>query len=71
MNAVRDLLKSGKTVIGTAGSPSVHTGMLADAGFDFLLFDTQHSPVETKQLYPAIFDDDRRNGKGWRRKRHW
>ena len=54
MNAVRDLLKSGKTVIGTAGSPSVDTGMLADAGFDFLLFDTQHSPVETKQLHPAI-----------------
>ena len=54
MNAVKDLLTSGKTVIGTAGSPSVDTGMLADAGFDFLLFDTQHSPVETKQLYPAI-----------------
>ncbi len=28
--------------------------MLADAGFDFLLFDTQHSPVEVKQLIPAI-----------------
>ena len=54
MNALKDLLTSGKTVIGTAGSPSVDTGMLADAGFDFLLFDTQHSPVETKQLYPAI-----------------
>ena len=32
----------------------VDTGMLADAGFDFLLFDTHHSPVETKQLYPTI-----------------
>ena len=54
MNVVKDLLKSGKTVIGTAGSPSVDTAMLSDAGFDFLLFDTQHSPVETKQLYPSI-----------------
>ena len=54
MNIVKDLLKSGQTVIGTAGSPSVDTAMLSDAGFDFLLFDTQHSPVETKQLYPSI-----------------
>ena len=30
------------------------TGMLADADFVFLLFDTQHSPVKTKQLSPAI-----------------
>ena len=54
MNVVKDLLKSGKTVVGTAGSPSVDTAMLSDAGFDFLLFDTQHSAVETKQLYPSI-----------------
>ena len=54
MNAVKDLLKSGKTVVGTAGSPSVDTAMLSDAGFDFLLFDTQHSPVETKQIYTSI-----------------
>ena len=54
MNVVKDLLKSGKTVVGTAGSPAVDTAMLSDAGFDFLLFDTQHSAVETKQLYPSI-----------------
>jgi len=54
MNAVRDLLKSGKTVVGTAGSPSGDMAMLADSGFDFLLFDTQHAPVEVKQLGPAI-----------------
>jgi 4-hydroxy-2-oxoheptanedioate aldolase len=54
MNAVRDLLKSGKTVVGTAGSPSGDMAMLADSGFDFLLFDTQHAPVETKQLIPAL-----------------
>ena len=28
---------------------------LADAGYDFLLFDTQHSAWEIKQLQPPIF----------------
>jgi hypothetical protein len=28
--------------------------ILADAGYDFLLFDTQHSPWEIKQLQPSI-----------------
>ena len=54
MNAVKELVKSGKTAIGTAGSATGDMAMLADAGFDFLLFDTQHSPVEVKQLIPAI-----------------
>ncbi len=54
MNAVKELVKSGKTAIGTAGSPIGDMAMLADAGFDFLLFDTQHSPFEVKQLIPAI-----------------
>ncbi len=54
MNAVKDLLKSGQTVIGTSGSATGETAVLADAGFDFILFDTQHSPVEIKQLIPAI-----------------
>ena len=54
MNAAKDLVKSGKTAIGTAGSATGDMAMLADAGFDFLLFDTQHSPVEVKQLIPAI-----------------
>ncbi len=54
MNVVKDLLKSGKTVIGTAGSAFGDMAMLADSGFDFLLFDTQHSPVGTKQLIPAL-----------------
>ncbi|MCL0028556.1 aldolase/citrate lyase family protein [Dehalococcoidia bacterium] len=54
MNAFKDLLASRNTVIGTTASPSVDTAMLSDAGFDFLLFDTQHAPVEPKQLYPAI-----------------
>ena len=54
MNSIKDSLKAGKTVVGTAGSPSVDTGMLADAGYDFLLFDTQHAAVDTKQLHPSI-----------------
>ena len=54
MNVVKDLLISGKTVIGTVGSASGDMAMLADSGFDFLLFDTQHTPVEIKQLNPAI-----------------
>jgi 2-keto-3-deoxy-L-rhamnonate aldolase RhmA len=54
MNTVKDLLKSGKTVIGATASPSSDTAMLADSGLDFLLFDTQHSTVEVKQLYPSV-----------------
>lgn len=54
MNAVKDLLKSGKTVVGTIGSISVDVAVLADSGFDFLLFDTQHTPVEVKQLNPSL-----------------
>ncbi len=54
MNAVKDAIKSGRTIVGTAGSPIVDVALLADAGFDFLLFDTQHSPWEIKQLQPPI-----------------
>src|SRR5688500_13047150 len=54
MNPVKDLLKSGKTVVGTGGTPHVDVSVLADSGFDFVLFDTQHSPWEIKQLQPAI-----------------
>ncbi|MDP7261235.1 MAG: aldolase/citrate lyase family protein [Dehalococcoidia bacterium] len=55
MNAVKDLLKSGKTVVGTGGTPHPDlAGILADSGFDFILFDTQHAPLEIHQLIPAI-----------------
>ena len=54
MNAVKDLLKSGKTVVGTPTTPFGDTAMLANSGFDFLLFDTQHAAVEIKQINPAI-----------------
>src|SRR3954470_13601174 len=54
MNAIKDAIKSGKTVVGTAGTPSVDVSLLADAGFASLLFDTQHSAGEIKQLQPPI-----------------
>lgn len=54
MNPVQEMLKSGQTVVGTAGAAFGDMTVLADSGFDFLLFDTQHTPVEIKQLNPAI-----------------
>ena len=54
MNAIKDSIKSGRTVVGTAGAPNVDVSILADAGYDFLLFDTQHSPWDIKQLQPPI-----------------
>src|SRR3954471_20382381 len=54
MNAIKDSIKSGRTVVGTAGAPNVDVSILADTGYDFLLFDTQHSPWEIRQLQPSI-----------------
>ncbi|MCZ6852340.1 MAG: aldolase/citrate lyase family protein [Gammaproteobacteria bacterium] len=50
MNLVKDMLKSGETAVGTSASVNSEAAFLADSGFDFLLFDTQHSPVEIKDL---------------------
>src|SRR6201994_2988928 len=54
MNAIKDSIKLGRTVVGTSGAPNVDVSILAEAGYDFLLFDTQHSPWEIKQLQPSI-----------------
>ena len=55
MNKVKELLKSGKTVVGAAGSPVVENmSMLADSDYDFILYDTQHSPYMVKEFIPAI-----------------
>ena len=54
MNSLKALLKSGKTVVGTSATPEVDVSTLANSGYDFLLFDTQHSPFEVKQLIPSI-----------------
>src|SRR5260370_438738 len=54
MNAIKDSIKAGRTVVGTTVTPNVDVSILADAGYDFLLFDTQHSAWEIKQLQPSI-----------------
>ena len=54
MNRVKDMLKAGETAIGTDGSPQADVRFLADSCFDFLLFDTQHSPVQLKELMQPI-----------------
>lgn len=54
MNTVKDVLRSGKTAIGATASLGSPVEFLSDAGFDFLLFDTQHSPVGIKELQHQI-----------------
>jgi 2-keto-3-deoxy-L-rhamnonate aldolase RhmA len=54
MNIVKDMLKEGKATIGTTASLTSPVDFLSDAGFDFILFDTQHSPVGIKELKPQI-----------------
>ena len=51
MNIIKDLLKAGNVVVGTGASPTykhfeVDMDMLQDSGFDFVLFDTHHAPVD-------------------------
>jgi 4-hydroxy-2-oxoheptanedioate aldolase len=50
VNSVKDILKAGMTAIGTTASVGSPVAFLADAGFDFILYDTQHTPVEIKEL---------------------
>lgn len=50
MNAVKDILKAGKTAVGATATLDSPVEFLADAGFDFLLFDTQHRAVGIKEL---------------------
>src|SRR6266480_6802877 len=38
MNAIKDSIKSGRTVVGTTVTPNVDVSILADAGYDFLLY---------------------------------
>lgn len=54
MNIVKNMLKEGKAVIGATASVGSPVGFLADAGYDFILFDTQHSPVEIKELRDQV-----------------
>ena len=50
MNVVKYILKEGKTAIGSSVYLDSPVELLADAGYDFLLFDTQHSAMEIKEL---------------------
>jgi 4-hydroxy-2-oxoheptanedioate aldolase len=55
-NRLKDLLASGKTAIGTLvqlPSPPV-VEVLAQAGFDWLLIDTEHGPIDNEQLQAMI-----------------
>ena len=54
MKSVKGMLKAGKTAIGATASVNSPVEFLADAGFDFILFDTQHSPVEIKELQHQV-----------------
>ena len=54
MNIVKDMLKAGNTAIGTTASVNSEVGFLAESGFDFILFDTQHSPIEIKELQGTL-----------------
>ena len=54
MNQVKEVLRSGGTAIGTTVGLESEVRFLSGAGFDFLLFDTQHSTIELKQLGPVL-----------------
>jgi len=54
MHRTKDKLKAGETVVGTTAGASSDARFLAGAGFDFLLFDTQHSTDDIKGLARAV-----------------
>ena len=54
MASVKEMLKSGQTVVGTTATVGSDMNFLGDSGYDFILFDTQHSPVDVKQLIPTV-----------------
>lgn len=53
-NIVKDILRDGKVAVGTTCGLRDPVAQLADSGFDFILFDTQHQPIDIKQLQPQI-----------------
>ena len=44
MNAIKDSIKSGRTVVGITVTPNIDMSILADAGYDFLLFEPSTPP---------------------------
>ena len=55
-NTFKKRLLAGETLIGLWNSlcSPIAAEALADAGFDWLLFDSEHSPVEVAGLYPLL-----------------
>ena len=54
IHRTKDKLKAGETVVGTTAHAGSDTRFLSGAGFDFLLFDTQHSTDDIKGLVRAV-----------------
>ena len=54
MNCGKDILIEGSAVADAAAFSSYDIAFLAGSAFEFLLFDTQHAPVEIKQLASCI-----------------
>ena len=52
MNQVKSVLQAGGTAIGTTAGHESEVRFIAGVGFDVLLFDTQYSTIELKQLGP-------------------
>ena len=54
MNRVKDMLKAGQTAVGTTARANADVPFLANSGFDYILFDTQHSTDDIKGLAGAV-----------------
>ena len=54
IHRTKDKLTAGETVVGTTAHAGSDTRFLSGAGFDFLLFDTQHSTDDIKGLVRAV-----------------
>ena len=54
LNQVKSVIEAGDTAIGTTVGLESEVRFLAGSGLDFLLFDTQHTTIELKQLIPVL-----------------
>ena len=54
MNRVKDMLKAGQTAVGTTARANADVPFLANSGYDYILFDTQHSTDDIKGLAGAV-----------------
>ncbi|MBN1683157.1 2-dehydro-3-deoxyglucarate aldolase [Candidatus Bathyarchaeota archaeon] len=53
-NIIKNMLREGKVAIGTSCGLRDPVDLLADSGFDFIFFDTQHTDLEIKDLKPQM-----------------